>query len=134
MKRSVKLIAVLSSFLIVAAGMFGCGNKASEEVTITSKWELVEFSVNGKVTNTSGESFLFKLMTDSSNPKFVCNDGVNCVFSLGKKKHRGKITEQDGIYIIDFDDSYKNMTARIDGDNLILTNESETLEITFVAR
>lgn len=134
MKRFVKLIAVLSSFLIVAAGMFGCGNKSAEEVTITSDWELVEFTVNGTTTNPSEDSFLVRLVTESSNPKFVCKDGVNCVLSIGEKKHRGKITEQDGIYIIDFDDSYKNMTARIDGDNLILTNESETLEIIFVAR
>ncbi len=134
MKKSVKLIAVLSSFLIVAASMFGCGNKSAEEVTITSDWELVEFTVNGTTTNPSEDSFLVRLVTESSNPKFVCKDGVNCVFSLGEKKHRGKITEQDGIYIIDYDDSNKNMTARIEGDNLIITNDTGAIEIIFVAR
>lgn len=129
-KKAYRYIAAVLSAMLVLSLSVACGS-TSDEISITSKWKLEEYTVNGNTTRVADEGFLEKVLFSSSDPKFVCKDGVNCTFSLNKVDHKGTITDNDGIYVIDFSDTYKNLFARIDGDKLIMINEAGTVKFVF---
>ena len=88
--------------------------------------------VNGKVTREADYSPIVRLFTSKDAPKFkVSKDGASCVLTIGQKNHKGTVTEEDGKYIIDFDDSYSDMIGEISGNKLSLTNEKGTVLLLF---
>ena len=125
--RSVIGILCLLSVIVMLCG--GCASSATPD--ITSDWKISEFTVNGKTTKEDETPFLVKVFTSSQNPRFVCRDGVNCVFSLGDKKHPGTVTKEGDQYIINYADTTKLMYGTISGNKLMLKNESGTLELIF---
>ena len=126
-----KFKVLLSSLLIMLFVLSGCGTKVDSDgnFSIDSKWTLVEFTVKGKTTNVKDDP-MAKLAEDAQ-PKFECSDGKNCTFSLNHKTHNGVVTNEDDVYRITFDDTYKPFLASIDGNRLTLTNESKTVEIIY---
>lgn len=129
---------ILNVFCIVILLMLcGCeGHRVDENgnAVITSNWKYIESTVNGNTVNYENESPLVKIFVAPASPEFKSSNGVDCVFSINKRKHTGTMTEQDGKYIIDFDDSYKNMIAEIDGDLLTLRSENGNVEVVFRAK
>ena len=127
-KMKKKTLSIVMALLMVVSMLTAC---ATKETTITSKWVVTEYEVNGKVTNVENDNWLLRLTAKDVEPQFVCKDGVNCTFSLNGKDHQGTLTEQDGGYRIDFNDTYKSFNASISGDRLELVNEAGTVRIEF---
>ena len=125
--KTVCLALLLS---MIALCSIGC-SAGSNSPDITSKWKIKEFTVNGKTTKVDETPFLVSVFTAKANPKFSCKDGVNCVFSLLDKTYTGTVTQEGDIYIIDFNNKKKNLYGMVVGNNLILENEEETLELVF---
>ena len=134
MKRS---ILILSCIFAIVAILAGCGTKGRMDeagnTSITSEWHLVEFTVKGNTTRPAEEPFLVRLFTVGMDPKFSCKDGVNCTFTNGRKSHNGTVREEEGAYMITFDDTTKQMKGVITDNRLTLTNEKETVKIVFEA-
>ena len=128
MERLRKNYFILVVFLLIVMCIIGaCGKKEnSDEISITSNWKLVSFTVNGEKTEVK-DGF------DSSlYPTFSCPDGVNCVVSNGKEGHHGTIEEVDGKYMITFDgSSLVGMEGTISGNTLTLVNPKGTVEMVF---
>lgn len=96
---------------------------------ITSNWELVEYTVNGKTTKVIDEA-----EDNPNSPSFVCKGNNSCVVSVNGKDHEGYMTESaKGKYKITFDDTDQGMTATIKGHKLTLENDKKTVEIIFEA-
>jgi hypothetical protein len=133
MKKSIQRIGCIVFVLALIGMVFmvsGCGQ--SGDAKITSKWKISEMMVNGKVTREADYSPIVRLFTSKDAPKFkVSKDGASCVLTIGQKNHKGTVTEEDGKYIIDFDDSYSNMIGEISGNKLSLTNEKGTVLLLF---
>lgn len=117
---------ILAAVLItVLCCLCSCGNSA-KNADITSEWKIEQMTVNGKTV--SGAS----LQLDSVAPKFSCKDGKNVTFTLNGKTHNGIVTENNGVYLIDFDDSAKDMEARIGNGRLVMKiKDSDTIELIF---
>ncbi len=127
MKKYIRHIIII---LFAVCILYGCGPKNNNEIdksVLGAEWELVSFTVNGKTDypeNFSDDNR--KLL-----PQFICKDGVNCIFVLNEKEHKGKILEVDGKYVISYDDTDQTMTATLSGDILKITNNRGTLDIMF---
>lgn len=117
---------ILAAVLItVFCCLCSCGNSA-KNADITSEWKIEQMTVNGKTV--SGAS----LQLDSVAPEFSCKDGKNVTFTLNGKTHNGTVTENNGVYLIDFDDSAKDMEARIRNGRLVMKiKDSDTIELIF---
>jgi hypothetical protein len=99
------------------------------DVSITSDWELKEFTVNDKTVKASQMDADMRKLA----PAFVCKDGENCVVSNNGKDHKGTITQSDGLYVISFDDTDQQLSGQISGDVLTLVNTKKTVTFVFVA-
>ena len=133
MKKSIQRIGCIV-FVLALIGMvfMVSGSGQSGDAKITSKWKISETMVNGNVTREADYSPIVRLFTSKDAPKFkVSKDGASCVLTIGQKNHKGTVTEEDGKYIIDFDDSYSNMIGEISGNKLSLTNEKGTVLLLF---
>lgn len=120
-----KIIIFTSAILIMLCCLCSCGN-AAKNADITSEWKIEQMTVNGKTV--SGAS----LQLDSNGPKFSCKDGKNVTFALNGKTHNGTVTENNGVYLIAFDDSAKEMEARIGNGRLVMKiKDSDTIELIF---
>ena len=132
MKRK-KFIIEICLFMLIGL-LTGCGKSGSgdaEDAAITSKWKLVEFAVNRETTRPSDEPFYVRLFTSGMNPAFSCKDGENCVFHLGNKDREGTVVKEDDKYIIYYGESKKPMIGRIEGKQLVLSDENEKLKFVF---
>ena len=103
------------------------GSQTGEVSGITAQWELVQFTVNDQTTMAKDMDADMR----KNAPGFVCEDGAKCVVSLSGKDHPGTITEQDGTYVIDFDDTDQDMTGTIEGNTLTLVNTKGTVTFVF---
>lgn len=120
-----KITIFTSAILIALCCLCSCGNSA-KTADITSEWMIEQMTVNGETVSDAS------LQLDSVAPKFSCTDGKNVAFTLNSKTHNGTVTENNGVYLIDFDDSAKDMEARIENSKLILKiKDSDTLEFVF---
>ena len=87
MKKYIRHIIII---LFAVCILYGCGPKSNKEIdksVLGAEWELVSFTVNGKTDypeNFSDDNR--KLL-----PQFICKDGINCIFVLNEKEHKGKI-------------------------------------------
>lgn len=53
-------------------------------------------------------------------------------FTLNGKTHNGTVTENSGVYLIAFNDSAKEMEARIENSKLVMKiKDSDTIELVF---
>ncbi len=127
MKKYIRHIIII---LFAVCILYGCGPKNNKEIdksVLGADWELVSFTVNGKTDypeNFSDDNR--KLL-----PQFKCKDGINCIFVLNEKEHKGEISEVDGKYVISYDDTDQTMTATLSGDILKITNNRGTFDIMF---
>lgn len=121
MKRIIIVTAVL---ITVLYAFCACGETAAAD--ITSPWVIEQMTVNGK-------KFDYTLIPiDAKSPAFTCSDGKNLTFSLNGKTHNGTLTESGGVYTIEFDDSAKDMEARIANNKLTLkSKDSDNIELVF---
>ena len=120
-----KIIIFASAVLVMLCCLCSCGN-AAKNADIASEWKIEQMTVNGKTV--SGAS----LQLDSNGPKFSCKDGKNVTFALNGKTHNGTVTENNGVYLIAFDDSAKEMEARIGNGRLVMKiKDSDTIELIF---
>ena len=127
MKKNIRHIIII---LFAVCILYGCGpknDKDKDKSRLAAEWELVSFTVNGKTDypeNFSDENR--KLL-----PQFKCSDGFNCIFVLNEKEHKGTISEENGKYVISYDDTDQTMSAVLSGDTLTITNNKGTLDIVF---
>ncbi len=129
-RKNMKRIVCILLTVLVLTVLTGCGSDSKDadgNARITSKWKLIEMSVNGS-TDTD-ETFL--AMEEA--PKFTCDDGKTFVFSNMKKSHSGKLQEDEDGYTLKFDDKTVDMKAVIDGDKLTITIPNKTTKLVFEA-
>ncbi|MBR4581765.1 MAG: hypothetical protein IKO32_11085 [Lachnospiraceae bacterium] len=122
--------------LVLSAVFFACGAPKRDEfgnVPITSNWKLVSITTNGTKTDYKNENPIIKIFVSGASPKFKC-DGSSCTLTIGKRAHNGTITGQAGEYVIDYSDSYKDMTATVSADRLYLRDMDGKIEIVFEAK
>lgn len=120
-----KIIIFASAILIMLCCLCSCGN-SPKTAYITSEWKIEQMTVNGK---TMADALL---QLDSNAPKFSCTDGKNVTFTLNGKTHNGTVTENSGVYLIAFNDSAKEMEARIENSKLVMKiKDSDTIELVF---
>lgn len=130
-----RLILVVCSLVVMALALCGCGKSEEEEYTgedvaITSNWSFTELESGGK-TSTIDD---FNLVDKNDLPMFTCSDGTNCEFKINGSSHKGVISEKDGGYYIEFDDTKATMTGVIKGNKLTIENNKKSFKITFVAQ
>lgn len=114
MKKRVLFIAVI--MVMALSCLCSCGSSGnSGNADITSKWKIIEMGSSGKKTTYD------IIPVTSIDPHFSCTDGKNFTFSLNGKDHTGTLTESGGVYILDLDDSDKNMEAKISGNKMTLS-------------
>ncbi|MGN1305013.1 MAG: lipocalin family protein [Oscillospiraceae bacterium] len=107
-----RIILFAAAFVMVLCCLCACGEKTPPD--ITSKWKLYEMTTAEKSTKFD------VLPAGSLAPKFSSKDGKSFTFSLNGKTHTGTLTENNGVYTLDFDDTTKTMEATISGDTLTL--------------
>lgn len=139
MKRKLLLLAcgvmVMGSLLgacgNVGSGQAGNGKAVQSETSVApelvAKWSLVQFTVNGKTSK--AEELLPDVRLRA--PEFTCEDGTHCEIKLNGKSHAGTISNEDGTYVISFNDTDQKMTVTLDGDVLELTNTKGTVTMVF---
>ncbi len=124
--RNIFILALLAAFILTA-----CGTK---ELSIDSKWNLVEFASNGNVTNVKEQNFLLRLFVMKDDPKFS-SDGAKCRLSIGQKVRNGTVTqEEDGRWRLDFENSKKPLYAEIIGGYLYIHDEEDKIYFKFESR
>lgn len=120
-----KIIIFTCAILIMLCCLCSCGN-SSKTADITSEWKIEQMTVNGKTMSDASLQF------DPKAPKFSCKDGKNVTFTLNEKTHNGTATENNGVYLIAFDDSAREMEARIENSRLVMKiKDSDTIELVF---
>lgn len=122
-------VCLIACILSIACILCGCQRGDMMDVSITSDWELKEFTVNDKTVKASQMDADMRKLA----PAFVCKDGENCVVSNNGKDHKGTITQSDGLYVISFDDTDQQLSGQISGDVLTLVNTKKTVTFVFVA-
>ena len=109
--------------------MCGCGSSPDGGVPINSKWELVQWTVNGKTTVVK-DNPIAKLTADKQ-PAFSSSDGSSCVFSNNGKSHKGTLEYKgEGKYRVTFSKG-NPVNLVITGNQLSLSNDAKTFEIIF---
>lgn len=122
-----KLILVAAVLITVLCCLCACGE--TQNAVITSPWKAEEITVKGDTMHFGS------LTTDKKAPAFSCTDGKSFTFTLNEKEHTGTLVENNGVYTLSFDDTYKTMEARISDNKLILTvKDSDDIEIVFKAK
>ena len=104
-------------------------SQAIEE--LMQDWKLVQFTVKGETTKASS---LPKNDLETVAPRFSFSDGTHVIFHNGMKDHSGTVREENGQYIITYDDTTQGMIATVSGDKLTIVNEKGTLEFVFEVR
>lgn len=127
-----KLFTTLCCALLTAGLLCGCGRDGeakggTADSALASDWELASFTVNGETTNAAD----MVPEVRKKAPGFTCSDGVNCVFSNNGKDHPGTVKEENGKYVIEFDDTDQDMICTIDGDTLTIVNSKGTVTTVF---
>ena len=128
-----KITALILCIVLCLALFCACGRKtdAAGNTLITSSWDCVSYTVNGKSTDIKNETFLVKLLMSKDNPKFKCDDGENFTITLLQNDHSGKVVpNEDGTYSL-VPAKGKGMTAEITGNTLMVHNEDRTVELVF---
>ena len=126
---------LLIGCLVLLSALLGACQKDGKEVegenaSLTSDWELVEYTVKEKTTRADElDEEVLKLA-----PAFRCEDGENCIVSNLGKDHFGVITEDQEQYLIRFDDTEETMTVQITGDTLTMVNSKGTVSFVFRAK
>lgn len=110
-----KRINILSVICLGLALMLSaCAKEPAEYEGIEGKWKCTKVFNDGEITELS---FFTKA------PTFECDDGTNCVLTTPSGAHNAIITEEEGCYIIDFDDTDVNLIAEFEGETLKMTIE-----------
>ena len=117
-----RLTACILVFMLLLGG---CGKSTSFPV---SDWALVEYTVKGATTRAEDLVPEVKELA----PAFRCEDGEHVTVSNNGKDHPGTITEEDGQYVIRFEDTEETMSAQLKDDTLTMSNSKGT--VTFVFR
>lgn len=121
-----KIVSVVMILILVFC-MTACGS-SSKGAKITSTWKLVEFTVNGKTITYSGSTI------DDYAPNFSSKDGKTFVFSSNGKSHTGILEKNGDKYILNYDDTTKQMEATISGDSMtIVIVGSDSMKLVFEA-
>lgn len=134
LKKVRKNILALSSLLIMVLALCACGKSeedeyTGEDVAITSSWSFTQLESGGEVSKRED----FKRVDESDLPVFTCSDGTNCEFKINGQGHKGVISEENGQYNIEFDDTEATMTGVIKGNKLSLENNKKSFKVTFVS-
>ena len=121
---------ILWFMLLMMISLFGgCGSAPEDETPITSKWELVEWTIGGKTTVIKDDP-IANLTTDML-PAFSSSDGSSCVFSNNGNTHKGTLEyEGNGKYKATFS-NLKPVNLVITGKRLCLSNDQRSYEIVF---
>ncbi len=93
---------------------------------VIGNWEWIEFTVKGETTKR--EDIPYEAIREDG-PHIVCEDGIHCLYSNAGKQHTGTIREENGQYIVTYDDGTKSMIGTVSGDVFTLVNEKGTLEL-----
>ncbi len=129
-----KTISICLCTILSVLMLCGCGGAQYDEsgnASINNKWELVEYTINGSRSEMASIPPAVKIFTASKEPKFVVkNGGTTCIFSVNEKDREGTITDEGDHYRIDFNKG-KDLLATINGNELVLVNETQTLEMIF---
>ncbi len=110
-----KKLLCLITFLVVLSGLTACGKSGTGEADISSDWKLVEMTVSG-TTSTYDDT-----NRDIYSPRFESPDGKVFTFTLKNKAHTGTIEKSGDKYILNFNDSNRNMEAVIKDNQMTLT-------------
>lgn len=126
MKRKISLITAI---MVIVIGCFSaCGSSSSEDVDITASWTLVEMTVSGKTVSYE------QIPADSLAPQFSCSDGKNFTFTSNGKIHTGTLTESNGVYTLNYDDTDAKMEAVISGEKMTISVVGGTSTFVFEAK
>lgn len=121
-----KIISVVM-MLILAFCMTACGSSPKGD-KITSSWKLVEFTMNGETITYTDST------RDDFAPKFSSKDGKTFVFDFNGKRHTGTLEKNGDKYILNYDDTAKQMEATISGDSMtIVIVGSDSMKLVFEA-
>ena len=148
MRNLVIKVAVFGISCALCFGTVACGNEGvndSADASMTAvktteaqpiealmqDWKLVQFTVKGETTKASS---LPKNELETVAPRFSFSDGTHVIFHNGMKDHSGTVREENGQYIISYDDTTQGMIATVSGDKLTIVNEKGTLEFVFEVR
>ena len=148
MRNLVVKVAVFGISCALCFGTVACGNEGvndSADASMTAAktteaqpiealmqdWKLVQFTVKGETTKASE---LPKNELETMAPRFSFSDGTHVIFHNGMKDHSGTVREENGQYIISYDDTTQGMIATVSGDKLTIVNEKGTLEFVFEVR
>lgn len=121
MRKKLLLVICLTFALLFSS----CSKDTVSYDGIKGNWKCTEVITDGEST---------KLHAPTPIPTFECEDGVNCVLTNRDIGHHGTITEKDGYYLIDFDDSDTNMTAELKDDILKVMVENKDYGFIFVRK
>ncbi len=116
---------LLGCILVCLFLMAACGTTTS---VLASDWELVEYTVKGQTTRAEDLDPEVK----KTAPAFRCEDGEHITISNNGKDHPGTISEENGQYVIRFEDTEETMSAQLKDDTLTMVNSKGT--VTFVFR
>lgn len=126
-----KNVCLLCSVLCVMYLLWGCGSSdSSGNASITDDWKCVECEVDGKRTTDEAISFDNPLLLGRS-PSFSCTDGTNFTFSLNGKNHSGTLTESEGVYTLNYNDTTKKMEAQISGNRMTINVVGSSAKFVF---
>lgn len=124
-----KKVCLLCSLLCVLCLLWGCGSAdSSGDASITDDWQLVEMTHTGTTTK-------YEDLPKGYEPTFSCTDGIHFTFSQNGKSHSGTLTESEGVYTLNYDDTAKKMEAKISGNRMTITIVgSDSTEFVFEAK
>lgn len=148
MRNLVVKVAVFGISCALCFGTVACGNEGvndSADASMTAAktteaqpiealmqdWKLVQFTVKGETTKASE---LPKNELETMAPRFSCSDGTHVIYHNSMKDHSGTVREENGQYIITYDDTTQGMIATVSGDKLTIVNEKGTVEFVFEVR
>ena len=120
--RGYRLLGCVLVFIFLLGG---CGKTTSP---LASDWELVEYTVKDITTRAEDLDPEVKKIA----PAFRCEDGEHVTISNNGKDHPGTIAEENGQYVIRFDNTEETMSAQLKDDTLTMSNSKGT--VTFVFR
>ena len=102
-----------------------------ETAGVIGDWDWLEFTVKGETTKR--EEIPYDSIQEDG-PHIACEDGIHCLYSNNMEQHSGTIQEEDGKYIITFEDGTWTMIGTVSGDVLTVVNEKGTKELIFQRR
>ena len=117
--------------MILSVSLTACAGMQKEDKTadlpITAEWSFYKLSLNGT-------AYTRKIQDDHNEfPRFHTDDGMTFTLYLSKQEYRdGKIVwQEDGSWLLYYDENKDPLTAKIKGDELTITS-TKNLKICFL--